>query len=125
MKNKSLHINIKDIHIGKRVRHYAGDIKPLMESLDRVGLLQPVVIDSRYNLLAGFRRLTAARLLGWKTIDAVMISVKDKKTKFLIELDENITRLDFTPDQLEQAKQRLNRLSKNGVVWKFVNWLIG
>jgi len=39
-----------------------------------LGLLQPIIVDEELNLLAGARRLAAARKLGWTEIDCKIIS---------------------------------------------------
>lgn len=117
-------VPLRSVRIGNRVRPYAGDLKPLMASLRELGLLQPIVIDQHYQLLAGFRRLTAAGLLGWETIDAVIVKVGDSQTRVLIELDENLTRIDFSPDELDRGLKRLRRHGKKGVFWNAVNWLL-
>jgi ParB-like chromosome segregation protein Spo0J len=35
-----------------------------------LGLLQPIVLDSKHKLLAGERRLRACQVLGWSEIEA-------------------------------------------------------
>ena len=52
-------------------RRDIGDLKPLRESMQRVGLLHPILIDTENNLIAGFRRLEIARQLNWEFIDAL------------------------------------------------------
>ena len=69
-------IPISEIKIGRRIRKDLGDIKPLAESMDSVGLIQPIVVSSENRLLAGRRRLAAAKLLKWKTIEARIMEAK-------------------------------------------------
>ena len=64
-----MQIEIEKIRIGKRVRQDLGDIASLAESMKGLGLLHPVVIDKGWKLIAGQRRLAAAKLLEWKVID--------------------------------------------------------
>jgi len=48
-------------------------IEELAASLQTYGLLQPIVVrrkGRKFELVAGHRRLEAARSLGWETIDA-------------------------------------------------------
>jgi len=66
-------IPIGKIDIGERVRKELGDIEGLARSMDELGLLHPIVISANYQLLAGSRRLAAARLLGWTEIAATII----------------------------------------------------
>ncbi|KXB08079.1 hypothetical protein AKJ58_00995 [candidate division MSBL1 archaeon SCGC-AAA385D11] len=53
-----------------------GDIEPLANSIDRVGLLNPITVrkdGSSYRLLAGFRRLEACKSLGWEKIPSQVL----------------------------------------------------
>src|SRR5690349_5713653 len=55
-------------------------IDQLAASLDAHGLLQPVVarvVGNRYELVAGHRRVAAARQLGWEAIPALVRSDTD------------------------------------------------
>ncbi len=65
---------ISKIKIGNRLRKDLGDLNLLMESMKVLGLLQPIIVDLDYNLIAGARRLAAARKLGWSEIDCKIIS---------------------------------------------------
>jgi len=62
---------------------------------------KPIVINQDYTLLAGLHRLEAAKLLGWETIKAEVISGSQLEDE-LIEIDENLIRNDLTV--LEQAE---------------------
>jgi ParB family chromosome partitioning protein len=73
-----------------------GDLNSLAESIKRHGLLHPVVITSDRILVAGHRRLEAAKLLGWQAIPATIIDVADLLSA---ERDENEVRKDFTPTE--------------------------
>ncbi len=81
----------------------------LARSIREVGVLQPVVVRSRdggYELVAGERRLRAARLAGLATIPAIIREGDD--TESLREaLIENIHREDLGPLELASAFQEL------------------
>jgi ParB family chromosome partitioning protein len=81
----------------------------LARSIREVGVLQPVVVRSRdggYELVAGERRLRAARLAGLATIPAIIREGDD--TEGLREaLIENIHREDLGPLELASAFQEL------------------
>lgn len=117
-------IKISDIHIGNRIRRDGGDLSALMESMKRFGLLQPILIDSNSKLIAGYRRLLAARRLGWEFIDVRMIEAGGKKELLLIEADENTTRRDFTPIEMERAQRLLRRYSKTGILGRLLAWFL-
>lgn len=81
----------------------------LARSIREVGVLQPVVVrrrDGGYELVAGERRLRAAKLAGLATIPAVIRDSDD--TESLREaLIENIHREDLSPLELAAAFQEL------------------
>ena len=56
-------VNINDIKIKKRVRRDLGDLEALKNSLRTYGLLNPITINGKYELIAGERRLQAAKQL--------------------------------------------------------------
>jgi ParB family chromosome partitioning protein len=69
-------------------------IDELANSIDKVGLLQPIVvrfIDNKYELIAGERRLRATKKLGFIEIPAVIYDVNDIGSAALA-LVENIQR---------------------------------
>ena len=67
-------IDIASIKIKKRVREKTVPIQPLVDSIKKYGLLEPIVIDQNNRLIAGFRRLEACKQLGYKTILANVVS---------------------------------------------------
>lgn len=81
----------------------------LARSIREVGVLQPIVVRVRegaYELVAGERRLRAARLAGLPTIPAIVRDSDD--TDALREaLIENIHREDLAPLELAAAYQEL------------------
>ncbi len=104
-----MRVAVSDIKVKKRIRKENGDIESLMESLQAHGLMNPVVISEKYELIAGFRRLSAAKKLGWDTIPATMVNAKAKVTRLELELEENIQRLDFTDDEILEGLAALDR----------------
>ena len=49
-------MDISSIQIGNRVRKDMGDLQALADSIAEVGLLHPVVVNTRNELVAGERR---------------------------------------------------------------------
>ena len=110
-------MKIEDIKVRRRVRKDLGDINPLKESLRNYGLLNPVTLNSNYELVAGQRRLEAAKMLGWERINAVVVdSTVGKVDQLEMELEENNQRKDFTDEELLEGYRRLERL-KNPPWW--------
>src|SRR3954467_15885344 len=77
------------------------DLAELQESLKASGLLQPVTVRRRpgkdgFELIAGERRLRAARNLGWKEIPAIIKDIDDR-TLLTLALVENLQRADLNP----------------------------
>jgi site-specific DNA-methyltransferase (adenine-specific) len=62
-------IKIKDIKRGKRVREDFGDIKELAENIKQNGLIVPIVLDKKKQLVDGERRIKAYDLLKLKEIE--------------------------------------------------------
>ena len=114
-------IKIENIIVKKRIRKNLGDIVPLAESLKSYGLMNPVVVDDEGRLIAGERRLEAAKLLGWEEIEANIVP-KPKRTAALeMEIDENVYRKAFTSDELADAFDKLDKLKNPGLFRKI--WL--
>ena len=108
-------LEISKVKLKKRIRKDTGDLNSLMNSLMKHGLINPIVVNSKNELLAGHRRLLAAKKLKWKTIDVKIIEVSDKLDKLNIELEENISRKDFTYEEkrglaLQAKLQKIKRM---------------
>lgn len=116
-------VNIDNIKIKKRVRKDMGDLDSLKESLRLYGLLNPITINERYELIAGHRRLEAAKALGWTTIDAQVVSVSDKITLLEMELEENTQRADFSQEELIAGYTELEKLKNPSFIRKIFNWI--
>ena len=78
-------------------------IDELAESIDRNGLLHPLVLlkknDGRYRILCGFRRLQAMKRLGWERVEAKVYQENDFSAEdfFHISLAENTKRRNLNP----------------------------
>jgi len=74
-------------------------LEQLKQSLKEHGQLQPIVVTKkgrRFELLIGHRRLTAAKQLGWKTIQARIVKADGAK-KIILSETENIVRENEDP----------------------------
>ncbi|MGN0738859.1 MAG: ParB N-terminal domain-containing protein [Treponema sp.] len=117
-------VNISEIKVKRRVRKDLGDLEPLKDSLRRYGLLNPVTIDSQYNLIAGERRLAAAKAIGWTSINAVIINNVSPLTKLELELEENNQRKEFTDAELLEGYKRLEKLRNPNFFRRLLNAII-
>jgi ParB family transcriptional regulator, chromosome partitioning protein len=95
-----LKIGIAKIKVKKRIRRDLGDIESLRESIKRVGLISPIIISEGYELLAGYRRLLAAKQLGWNEIECHVVRAGSRKAKFDIEVEENVSRKGFSQEEM-------------------------
>jgi len=103
---------IADIKIGNRLRVASGNIGELAESFKKFGQLQPIVLTSENELVAGFRRLSAAKVAGWTDIEVVYREQMTKAEQREIELEENIRRLDMTWLEKANAIAEIDRLKR-------------
>jgi ParB family chromosome partitioning protein len=75
------------------------------------GVLQPVIVrdlvDGSYQLIAGERRLRAARIAGLETIPAVVREASDGTDSLELALIENLQRTDLNPIETALAYREL------------------
>ncbi|MCQ2573839.1 MAG: ParB/RepB/Spo0J family partition protein [Treponema sp.] len=114
-------IPISQIKIKKRVRKDLGNLDDLKESLKLYGLMNPITINKRYELIAGERRLQAAKQLGWTNINVNIIDNLSEIETLEMELEENNQRKEFTDEELMEGYKRLNRLRHPNIFYKI--WL--
>lgn len=86
---------VASIKVGNRYRQELGDIPALAQSIQELGLLQPIGVDKEHRLIFGERRLRAHQHLGLETIKARIIEVDT----LLAEQAENEIRKDFTASE--------------------------
>ncbi|MDR2733322.1 MAG: ParB N-terminal domain-containing protein [Spirochaetota bacterium] len=116
-------IAIGDIKVSNRVREDYGDINALAASLKTSGQHVPIIVDEKNHLLAGGRRLQAAKLLGWTKIDAIIAEGLTALQKLDVEVQENLVRKDFTEAEVLKSiemKRRLMRRPWYTAIWDFI-----
>ena len=119
-----MQVPIKDIIVKKRIRKNMGDIEALAESLKRYGQISPIVISASNVLIAGGRRLEAAKHLGWRTINAVISESSGELARLELEIEENIQRRDFSMDEVAEATKKVYRLQNPGFLRRIFNALV-
>lgn len=86
------------------------ELQKLAESIQRTGVLQPVVVrrkgDGLYELIAGERRWRAAKLAGVPRIPAMVRNCGDSQA-VVFALIENLQRQDLNPMETARAYQRI------------------
>ena len=86
-------------------------VPELASSMKTYGLLQPVVVrpvEGGYVLLAGHRRVAAARSLGWESIPAIVRPATDDEA-YLLTIVDNLQRQDLSPREESAALEALVR----------------
>ena len=119
-----MQLPIEDIKIKKRIRKDLGDLTSLIDSLRSHGLMNPVVITKNNELIAGHRRIASAKVLGWKSIEVMVLDKISELEKLELEIEENVVRKDFSGDELEDAMARLEALKNPGILKRILNAII-
>ena len=111
-------VQIKDIKIKRRVRKDLGNLEDLKDSMKIYGLMNPITLNSKYELIAGERRLQSAIQLGWTSINANIIDNLTEVDQLEMEIEENNQRKEFTDDELMEGYKRLQRLRNPGFFYR-------
>lgn len=88
-------VPITEIKVKNRGRLDKGDIQGLAASIEEKGLIQPITIDQRSNLIAGERRLLAHQHLKKMTIPCIIRHITGVIDAVEVELIENTQRLNL------------------------------
>jgi ParB family chromosome partitioning protein len=96
------------IRIGERDRTELGDLTELADSIAAVGLLHPIVVTANLDLVAGGRRLTAVKQLGWTEVPVTVVDWFTAEQALRAEADENTCRKPLSP--LEASRMRERRI---------------
>lgn len=100
------YLPLDSIREGDRVRTDLGNIKELADSIAAVGLLHPVVITGKRQLVAGGRRLAAARSLGWAEVPVRVVDLATAAAALRAESDENTCRKPLTGYEASDMRRR-------------------
>lgn len=94
----------------ERQRRELCNIDELAESIQRIGLINPLVITQDSVLVAGERRLTAIRQLGWTHVPVQFVEDLSDYELQTIELEENIKRENLPWQDEVAALERFHKL---------------
>lgn len=95
-----------------------GELKELAHSIREFGIIQPLLVskidketefgaDVEYQLIAGERRLRAAKLVGLERVPVIIKRTDEKKTHLELALIENLQRANLNPLEAARAYARL------------------
>jgi ParB family chromosome partitioning protein len=104
---KAIELNPKQ----PRIRMDPDELESLAASIRNAGVIQPVLVrpkGERFELVAGERRVRAAKLAGMDAVPAVVRDVPDERL-LEIALIENIQRADLNPIERSAAVRQLMR----------------
>ena len=88
-----LEIPITDIKVRFRLRTPSENkVAEIAESIDQIGLMNPITLDSKFNLIAGYHRLLAFQHLEKSSIPSIIKETTDDAFNELMEVDENLKR---------------------------------
>ena len=93
-------------------------LKELAASIQEFGILQPLIISKiekevetgtevEYELIAGERRLMAAKMLGWERVPTIIKKIGQKSNQLEIAITENLQRTDLNPVETARAYAKL------------------
>lgn len=104
---------IDGIKVGERIRKDPGNLAALADSIGRLGLLHPIVVAPTDDLLAGWRRLEAVKLLGWTEVAvSVANDVTDLRDALAIEQEENTERKAFTVSEADAMRRVIEAMER-------------
>lgn len=102
------------------------ELAELTVSIKQSGVLQPILVrrkgDGIFELIAGERRLRAAKLAGLEKIPALVRNVSDQES-MILALVENLQRDDLNPMETARAYQRM--LSEFGMTQEAIAQKVG
>jgi ParB family chromosome partitioning protein len=79
----------------RQLRHSLYNLDELAKSIWKIGLLQPIVVrtnsSNNFEVVAGNRRLSACKRLGWRKIACHLVELDDKRA-FEASIIENVQR---------------------------------
>jgi ParB family chromosome partitioning protein len=122
--------SIKVSRSNVRVTDANKEVEILAQDMRKHGLRQPIEVrrvresgdKELFDVVAGQRRMLAARLLNWKTIKAFVLSDTLLENDRLLSLSENINRVDIDPK--DRALAVLELLEENGGDWVLLSEIL-
>lgn len=103
-------IQIESNRSQPRTHFSKNELESLSQSIMENGILQPLtvrkILASRYELIAGERRLRASIMAGFKTVPCIILECDDTQSA-VFALLENLQRADLGPFEEAEGIQRL------------------
>jgi len=118
-----MQIRVDEIKVKHRIRKDLGDLSQLIESIRTHGLMNPIVINEKRELIAGERRLESVKALGWKTVDVHIIHTPSGINKIQMEIDENLYRRPLSTSELAEGFQKIDKLRNPNIFIRILRWI--
>lgn len=96
---------LSDITRNSEYLRHGTDVDTLKNSIESIGLINPLTINKENELLAGSRRFQAITELGWAEVDVHVVD-RDLLQQELISIDENLVREPLNRMELEKCLNR-------------------
>lgn len=105
-------MRIGDIQISKAPMRELGEIKVLADSIAKHGMLHPIVINQHNELIAGRRRLEAAKALGWEEVEVRIVKTEGDYDRLAKTITENIERKQLNWQEEVQSVEELDKIMR-------------
>lgn len=119
-----INIAFDDLKLVNRQRKVYLEIEELAQSIQQNGLLQPLIVNNRNEILVGGRRYHAFKLLHEQgnyqdSIPCILYESSSQTDSLCIELLENLQRMDFTWQEQVKMVERVHAAltEENGPTW--------
>ena len=107
-------IPITDIKVRFRLRTPSENkVAEIAESIDQIGLMNPITLDSKFNLIAGYHRLLAFQHLEKSSIPSIIKETTDDAFNELMEVDENLKRNELNHIEVSEHIRRREELMES------------
>jgi len=98
-------INLSEIKINNKYLRVDTNIDDLVKSIEKVGLINPLTINEKNELLAGGRRYSALKELNIETVKVLVVKLNNLEQE-LISIDENLVRKELNKIEFENCLNR-------------------
>lgn len=89
------------------------EFEQLKHSVQETGIIQPIVVDQEMRVICGDQRLRAVQALGLETVPVLVRWVRDKESRTILSIEENIRRRQLQPSEMARAIKKLIELKES------------
>jgi len=102
-----------EIRAGNRAREGTSNLGKLKDSIEELGLLQRIGVTEEGELVYGYRRLEAWKeVRGDEPIPVEVVEPEDEKERRMMELAENVRRLNLSWQEQAELVAEIDRLGR-------------